>query len=1041
MNVYRFCAAATLAVVLGIASAVPAPAQQTESRIVGTVADQQGGILPGVTVSVVNLHTSTIRTVVTDTAGRYTITNLGPGNYLVEVTLDSFTPARHEVTLGVGDMKTTNVTLGVSGLSEAVTVTGDAPVLDLSSARIGVNVSPEEVKTLPVNGRNFANLMMLSTGAVSDGNGGWSSIRFNGKSNQQNYLNYDGVDGTYVFDANPGYLNVTGSQFRLQTSMESVAEFRVNSGLAPAESGLGTGGNITVVTKSGGNNFSGSAFTYRRDSAWDAASKFDGRKQPLEMDQFGGSIGGPMARGRTFFFTSYEGLRQTTGLSFTEAVPSEMARAMILSGTPTTTGGGRTPERTMAIAPLLAGFPTGGAVTNNALLSVLTADHIANQREDAVTGRVDHRINDNHTVYGRYLYSRGRLDTPDATVTARRILATQHPQNAVLNLQSLFGGNVVNEFKFGVNMPENKARTFSNQPGYPSEMVSLSGTVSSGSIDGRSTTGVAAAGLQIRQTSAASGGGLLLEPASYAFNNNLTWIRGAHTLKFGGEYRLVRATMNFLGGTTLSFGSVADFIDNRPSQVQVVEDSGDLTASQYYLIGYAQDTWRVTDRLTLDLGLRYEFYSVVREVDDRARPFIVGTGFVDPNRFYDADKNNIGPRLAAAWRPWDEKTVIRAGFGVFYGPGQFEDRIQPIENFITRYRATSGDVPTLQHPFSVAQLGNLQAIRAYTADYPHEYNIQYGASVQRELPGAVNLTMGYTGSLGRELFLRGVTNTFEIVNNRAVRPFAGISEIDFKRSGGDSRFDALQLSASRRFRAGFTGGLQYMLAKNTGTSQGSNEAATAANTFDFSTEQGYNASDVRHTFNGSMVYQLPGDGLLTGGWRVGGILNARSGLPINVTIQRADTLTVNGQLVANVPGGNQRGTQRPDLVPGVNPYLNNGRQWLNPAAFATPQPGTFGNLERNALRGPGFWQLDMVVSKDFRFLTRQAFQVRAEVFNIANRLNYANPPAALPNNGAPGIPFTETNVGPTFGLLTAPLNRTIGLGTARQAQFSVRYLF
>ena len=154
----------------------------------------------------------------------------------------------------------------------------------MSSARIGVNVSPEEVENLPVNGRNFANLMTLATGATSDGNGGWASVRFNGKSNQQNYLNYDGVDGTYVWDASPGYLNATGSQFRLQTSMESVAEFRVNSGLAPAESGLGAGGNITVVSKSGSNRFRGSVFEYKRDDALDSASKYDDSKQQLTLE-------------------------------------------------------------------------------------------------------------------------------------------------------------------------------------------------------------------------------------------------------------------------------------------------------------------------------------------------------------------------------------------------------------------------------------------------------------------------------------------------------------------------------------------------------------------------------------------------------------------------------------------------------------------------------------------------------------------------------------------------------------------------------------
>ena len=229
----------------------------------GVITDSSGAVLPGVTVTVTSTQTGGVREGVTDAEGRYTVTNLGPGAYTVKAELTGFGVDQRAVNLGVGETRTVGIQLGVGGVAEQVTVSGAAGVLDISSAKIGVNVSPEEVENLPVNGRNFANLMTLATGATSDGNGGWASVRFNGKSNQQNYLNYDGVDGTYVWDASPGYLNATGSQFRLQTSMESVAEFRVNSGLAPAESGLGAGGNITVVTKSGSNALRGSLFEYR----------------------------------------------------------------------------------------------------------------------------------------------------------------------------------------------------------------------------------------------------------------------------------------------------------------------------------------------------------------------------------------------------------------------------------------------------------------------------------------------------------------------------------------------------------------------------------------------------------------------------------------------------------------------------------------------------------------------------------------------------------------------------------------------------------
>ncbi len=1020
---------------------VTAHAQQTESRLIGTVADASQFLMPGVTVTVTSRDTGAQRVAVSDADGRFTVTNLQRGTYLLAAALDGFRTVEQLVTLGVGEVKTLDVSLSVASLSETVTVTADTGVLDASSAKIGVNVTPEEVNNLPVNGRNFANLMTLSPGATSDGNGGWSSIRFNGKSNQQNYLNYDGVDGTYVWDASPGYLSATGSQFRLQTSMEAVAEFRVNAGLAPAESGLGTGGNITVVSKSGANKIAGSIFEYRRDDALDATNRYDNVKQPLRLDQFGGSIGGPIVSNGLFFFGSYEGLRQETGLSFIESVPSDLARAQMLAGMPTTSGGGRTPQRTQAAAALLAGFPTESLGSSNPLVGRAANTTVATQREDSVTGRLDWRASNSQSMYVRYMYSDGAIDTPDQTVTPRRVRATQTPQNVVANWQAILRSTVVNELKFGYNRPETAALAF-GPAGYPTQQVSLSGAVGSSSIDGRGTTGIARSGLQLRATSAAQGAGSLFEPTSISLGNALTMTRGQHTFKAGGEFRSIAVGFQFLGGDTYEFNSIADFIDNRPNRVQRAIDSPRFDAQQFYAIGYLQDSWRPTARLTLDLGLRYEFYSVVRERSQLALPFFVeDNDFAsDPNDFYEPDYNNIGPRLSATYLLGD-KTVLRGGLGWYYGPGQFEDRIQPIENYITRYSVSAADVAGngLQYPVSDDVFRTSLNVRGYTHERPDEYNVQYGVSLQRELPWATNLSVGYTGSQGYDLFQRGVANLIDPLTLRRPRPELG--QVDFKTSGGRSQFDALQIGLTRRFRGGLTGGLQYQYAHNTGTTQGSNEAATAQNTYDFSSEQGANPTDIRHTTNASLVYMFPGQGVWTGGWRVGGIVNARSGVPVNVTIARPDNLAIGGVTVANIPGGNSRGTQRPDLIPGVDPYLREGDiRWLNPAAFATPQPGTFGNLPRNFLHGPGFWQVDLMVSKDFRFGTRQGVQLRMETFNISNALNYQQPAASLPN-GAPGVAFNDTTAGATFGYLLGPLNRTIGLGTQRQMQVSVRYSF
>jgi hypothetical protein len=1050
---YRSLALTFVLISLGAAST--AIAQQTESRIVGKILDQSKGALPGATVTVTSVQTGAERTDVSDAEGAFTITNLPPGTYTIAVDMPSFSPKKETVTLGVGQIEVRTIELAIATLNEVVTVAGDSPVLDLSSAKIGVNVSPEEVENLPVNGRNFANLMTLATGATSDGNGGWASVRFNGKSNQQNYLNYDGVDGTYVWDASPGYLNSTGSQFRLQTSMESVAEFRVNSGLAPAESGLGSGGNITVISKSGSNALRGSVFEYKRDDAMDSANKYDDIKQPLSLDQFGGSIGGPLRQNKTFFFLSYEGLRQETGLSFTEAVPSDEARRRILAGEPVGSGAGQSPDRTRAVAPLLAGFPQGTVATANPLLSLATNTTTAEQTENSVSFRIDHRFSGSQSFYARYLYSKGDLDTPDRTATARRLRAKQEPQNLVASWQSIAGGNLINEIKVGYNKPQTDVNAFGATANYDPLGVSLSGAVTSSSIDARGTTGIARSGLIIRATSAATTTGSIFNPYSLSLADALTWTRGAHTFKFGGEYRSIQSDFRFKESQELTYNSINDFIDNRPAGLQIAQDSGILSPVQHYAIGYMQDSWRTSDKLSLELGLRYDFYSVVTEKDGRAKPFFVEDNnfATDVDDFYNADRNNFSPRLAAAYQI-DDKMVLRAGFGLFYGPGQFEDRIQPIENFINRRRVQQADIPNngLQYPVPDSQLANLLSLRGYTHDRPDEYNMQYGVSVSREMPGEVNLTIGYTGSQGKNMFLRGVGNTLDF--NTRIRQVPSFGQVDYKTSGcldgivinnqpikgcGYASYNALQLSATRRFRSGLSGGIQYQYSRNKGTTQGSNEAGTAQNTFDYETEFGINPQDIPHTFNGSVIYQIPGDGAWKGGWRVGTIVNARSGVPINVLISRPDNVTVNGATVTNIPGGNSRGTQRPDFVPGVDPYLKNGVRWLNPAAFTTPQPGTFGNVPRNALRGPNFSQVDIVVSKDIRFAASQALQLRLELFNIANRLNYENPAATLPN-GTPGVPFNDALAG-TFGYMLGPLNRTVGLGTARQTQLSIRYMF
>ena len=450
-------------------------------------------------------------------------------------------------------------------------------------------------------------------------------------------------------------------------------------------------------------------------------SKYDDKKQKLELNQFGASIGGPVVSNKTFFFGSYEGLKQTTGLSFTEAVPSAETIRRIQAGEFVGTGQGQSAARTQAVAPLLAGFPAGTVETANALLSLATLDTQADQTEHSMSLRLDHRFTDNQSLYGRLLYSNGDVDTPDRTVTPRRVKATQEPMNFVLNHQSILGTQLINELKLGYNRPKYDAIAF-GPAGYDPTQVSLSGTVTSQSVDARGSTGIARSGLLVRATSNASTNGQLYDPRSISLSDALTLNRGSHTFKFGGEYRNIESSFQFLGIPRLpTTASTSSSTTGRhkspwPSTLRNSRRSGT------YLIGFVQDTWRTTARLTLELGLRYDFYSVVKEKNQQARPFFVeDNAFDDANRdnFYNPDKNNFAPRLSAVYQ-LSEKTALRTGFGLFYGPGQFEDRIQPIENFIERRRVQSTDIPNngLAYPVDPAVYRNLLSVRGYT----HERN-------------------------------------------------------------------------------------------------------------------------------------------------------------------------------------------------------------------------------------------------------------------------------------------------------------------------------
>lgn len=1082
---------------------------QSDARFTGTVRDATGAFVEGATVTARNERNGDERSAVTNRDGLFVLGGLRPSVY----TLVATTPALAPTTITGLQLATAqelhmDVELRPAGVSEMVTVEGHAPTLDLSSARMGVNVNEREVRDLPLNGRQMSQLYLQAPGALNSGTGTFGDIRFSGRAVQQNVIRFDGIDGTAIIDASPGNLNgELPSPFRLQSSLENVQEFRVESNSYPAEYGTGTGGQISVVTKSGSNAVRGSAFYYMRDDRFDSKNYFDLEKSPLSLKQFGGSLGGPLAKDRAFFFGSYEGYRLRSGINFIEAVPSASAFARAVP----------------AIRPLFDAFRGPGSVvlpgaSANPDYDILQLNSQARVDENAFSGRVDIRLSDRWSTYARAFGDRGENRQPEG-VTGRVAEIAANPANAVWVLQGVLTSNSLNEFKIGYNSAPTEVNGIApsiNGLDLSNVVINLSGSVANTGIAGQgASSGIAIPGGLLRQNSASNGRGAPYDPYSLSLINTFTNVRGRHALKLGGEYRMIRMTTDRLGGITYTWSNLNDFLANRLQSTAYLSDlsepspfnngaTGPRHTEQTYGVLFAQDEWKAGQGVTLNYGLRYEYYTPLRERNNLQVKFDPTTGTILPSTTdpFRVNQNNFMPRVAFTWAPGDDpKTVIRAGAGLLMGPGQTEDQIQPIESDRISTALSGGAYPVnveaLRANFLNNPLNRQYQPRAYTSDYNIPERVwQYTASLQRELPWGFNTTIGYVGSQGRNLFLRSVTNQivevrtnanptqsaivirqFDIVNpdGSISRPYA---ETDVKTSGGHDSYNALQLSLGRRFGSGLTLNSQYTLSRSFGNTAGSNEALTAANnavTLDeFEYDNGYNRFDVRHTFNLSALYSIPfGHGrqwgadargvtnFLLGGWDVGTIVNARSGLPLQIGIVRPDVVyrnTTNGAIggspcaacvaIVNTPGGGaSRNVRRPNLVPGVNPYLKNGLQWLNPAAFSIPAPGEFGNLERGALRGPSFKQVDLLLSKRFGTGRGSNVEFRWEVFNLFNTANFDLPPTTLPNALGTGTnqlqpdqPFTSAAAG-SFGKLRSTVGTTVGLGTNRQTQFALRVMF
>jgi hypothetical protein len=1071
-------------------------AQSDRGRISGAAYDPSGAVVAGAAVRVLNPQTEAVRETVTDEKGFYLVDGLLAASYNVVVSSPGFGELTvSNVKLGVGELRSLDLHLQPAGLQESVTVSAETESeVQTQTASIAGTVGAESVENLPINGRMISNLYLMAPGAQVAGSGTFDDVRFFGRSNEQNVIRYDGIEAGTIIDSSPADLTgATGaSGFRLSQSLENIQEFHVESSTYSAEYGRGTGGQVTITTKSGSKNWHGGLFEYVRNDFFDARNYFDhGVKQaPLRLNQFGGSIGGPILKDKLFFFASQENLLQRVYVTFRQSTLSDFARSLAVP----------------AIRPVLAAFPAGQLHTADPLQDLVSGTLSSYMNEYFGNIRFDYLINNRHTAYVRYSREQGDSIAP-SDISGSGTFNYTVPQNGLFDLTSVLKPAVINDFKFGYNSAKDR---------YVLQGVNLPGadignaSITIGGANQSGSTGF------VRPSGAGSSPLIHSNPfTNYEFEiiDNLSWTTGAHNIKMGVEINPRRLRTDFVGGTVYTFTNLQNFLANVPSQVQYTGDMnsfpsvfhngfiGRHVGTQYFLGAYFQDEWRIRPNLTVNVGLRYDYFSPLKEAHDLLVNIDTVTGQVTPGNAdpYRAEKLDFDPRLAFTWAPraLQNRTVFRIGAGYYRGPGQSEDQIQPLLNDIVNQTLSSG----VAYPINRSAListwnpndpNALWQPRVFAHGYTIPENVlSYSASIQQALPDGSVLTAAYVGSQGRNLFQRTISNlitgvTMDPGTGNAIiqRQFGNrLAEVDVKTSGASASFNGLNLNWNRRFSRGVTASASYTWSHSIGTSSGSNEATTAENNFSFAQERGDNSTDERHTLGVNAIWQIPAGtnrrfrfggnrfvNAVLGDWQIAGFDNYHSGLPINVLVSRNNVLYLNPQTgayytnpvvsggqVVTVPvinilgGGQSRGTQRPDLVPGVNPYLNTASGYLlNPAAFTVPAPGKFGNIARNALRGPDFKQLDLALSKDFAIAEEKRFTLRWDIYNIFNRPNFANPASVLGGGipsapGAagiqPGQPFNQVLAGAAFGLNSSTVGRLVNFGTARQMQLSARFNF